>query len=233
MKRSFSKKLFASTYTCWVKAKNSADYGRTIMETEILDYTEDAQGFAQLKLARPESFEYRPGQYVQYTDAPGAKVKYLALASHHSEKELLLAGRLGKPASNHVTISEPQGKGFACNYADKAGFLFLTHGTGISAVRPAMLERRMFGHRNDTLLFGVRTKEDEPQLDCLSRDFGAEQLRAYSGSGDCARVQQRLETLELNRFGAVIIIGSKEMMTSCREILQARSFPGEKVYSNF
>ena len=202
-------------------------------DIEVLDFTESPHGFNQLRLARPAGFDYIPGQYVQFTDAPGAKIKYLALASHRSEPYLLLAGRFHTPVGETVSISEPQGKGFACNYADKHGFLFITHGTGISAIRPAMLERRMFGHCNDALLYGMRTKEDEPQLDCLSAEFGAEQLRAYSGGSDSARVQQRLETMELSRFGAVLIVGSKEMMTTCREILAARSFPSTQIFSNY
>jgi|GEM_PF-2708157 len=202
-------------------------------DTQILKFSEGAQGFNQLQLARPEGFEYQPGQYVQFSDSPGAKIKYLALASHRSEPHLLLAGRFPLPADKTVSISEPQGKGFACNYTDKHGFLFLTHGTGISAIRPAMLERRMFGHCNDALLYGIRSKQDEPDLDCLAADFGAEQLRAYSCSIDSAHVQQRLETMDLSRFGAVLIVGSKEMMTTCREILTARSFPAERIFSNF
>ena len=202
-------------------------------DIEILEFTESTQGFNQLRLARPTGFDYQPGQYVQFTDSPGAKIKYLALASHRSEPHLLLAGRFHAPADKTVSISEPQGKGFACNYTDKQGFLFLTHGTGISAIRPAMLERRMFGHCNDALLYGIRTKEEEPDLDCLAADFGAEQLRAYSCSSDSAHVQQRLETMDLSRFGAVLIVGSKEMMSSCREILAARSFPAQQIYSNY
>lgn len=202
-------------------------------DTQILKFSEGAQGFNQLQLVRPAGFDYLPGQYVQFSDAPATKIKYLALASHRSEPHLLLAGRFPAPAAGMVTISEAQGKGFACNYADKHGFLFVTHGTGISALRPAMVERRMHGHCNDALLYGARTKEDEPDLDCLAADFGAEQLRAYSGGSDSARVQQRLETMELGRFGAVLLVGSKEMMTTCREILAARSFPADKIYSNY
>lgn len=202
-------------------------------DTKILTFTEGAQGFNRLQLERPAGFDYLPGQYVQFSDSPGAKIKYLALASHASEPHLLLAGRFHAPAETTVTISEAQGNGFACNYADKRGFLFVTHGTGISAVRPAMVERSMHGHCNDALLYGVRIKEDEPELDCLTANFGAEQLRAYSGSFDNARVQQRLETMELSRFGTVLLIGSKEMMTSCREILVARGFAADKIYSNY
>ena len=79
----------------------------------------------------------------------------------------------------------------------------------------------------------MRTKEDEPALDCLSAEFGAEQLRAYSAGSDSARVQQRLETMDLGRFGTVLIVGSKEMMTTCREILAARSFPSTQIFSNY
>ncbi len=202
-------------------------------DTEILQYTEGTQGFNRLELRRPAGYDYLPGQYVQFSEAPGAKIKYLALASHPSEPHLLLAGKFSASAGTAVTISEAHGKGFFCNYADKRGFLFVTHGTGISALRPAMLERRMHGHCNDALLYGVRTKEDEPDLDCLAANFGAEQLRAYSGSFDNARVQQRLETMELLRFGTVLIVGSKEMMTTCREILAARSFPINQIFSNY
>ena len=34
-------------------------------------------------------------------------------------------------------------------------------------------------------------------------------------------------------LGAVLLVGSKEMMASCREVLAAKGFPAEKVFSNY
>lgn len=201
--------------------------------TEMLHFKTDVTGFAQLSLARPVAFEYSPGQYIQFSDAEGAKVKYLALASHPSEEHLLLAGNIVTPPQTTVAISAPLGNGFGCDFGLKDGFLFVTHGSGISAIRPAIVERLKRNNQRDTLLFGARTAETVPNLDCLENSAGISQLRAYSRSARNEYVQQSLETLDLSHFGAILLVGSKEMMTACRQVLGGRNFPAERIFSNY
>lgn len=198
----------------------------------VISYETDATAFSVLKLERPRGFSFSPGQYVQYSADANEKVKYLALASHPDEKELMLAGRLSEPGAT-VEISAAQGNGFASNFAETKPYLYVTHGTGISAIRPAIIERLKQGHRGDTLLYGAREAAVVPHLDCLSAEAGVSQLRAYSRGSECNYVQQVLETLDISSFGTVLLIGSKEMMTACRDVLGARKFSAEKIFSNF
>lgn len=193
----------------------------------------DKGGFTQWQIPKPEGYAFTPGQYAVITFQSGDKPKYLAIAAHSSEKELLFLSRDGVTQGDSLTLSEPQGKGFASDFADKRPFLYLTHGTGISAIRPAMLERKRRGFSDDVLLYGIASADKEPELDCLAHDFGVKQLRAYSADEYKAYVQDRAHTLDVEHFGAVLLVGSKEMMASCREVLAAKGFPAERIFSNY
>lgn len=197
--------------------------------TVIATHT-DAAGFSHLVLPRPGGLAYRPGQYVTLGAHGEAKPKFLAIASHASEAELRFILR-DNPWPQHTMLhmSDPMGNGFACDFSEPKPFLFLTHGTGISAIRPALLSRR---NSADVLLYGAKKKEAEPGLDCLAEGFGIRQLRAYSASQG-ERVQAVLEKMDLAAFGAIVIVGSKEMMADCREIFSRRGFPAENIFSNF
>lgn len=111
--------------------------------------------------------------------------------------------------------------------------LFITHGTGISALRPAILERRSRGFTTDTLLFGVADEAHEPDLDILKNDFPLRQIRAYSRTGDHQRVQQVLPTMDTSEFGVILLIGGREMMDEVKQVLTTQGFPADRVHSNF
>lgn len=202
-------------------------------EFTISDARSDRGGFTHWRLLKPEGYAFNPGQYAVITFKGSDKPKYLAIAAHRSEKDLLFISRDAVRTGDTLTLSEPQGKGFACDFADKRPILYLTHGTGISALRPAMLERRQRGFAEDTLLYGIASAAQEPELDCLSGDFGVKQLRAYSADEYKAYAQDRAHTLDVDHFGAVLLVGSKEMMASCREVLAAKGYPAEKIFSNY
>jgi NAD(P)H-flavin reductase len=193
----------------------------------------DKGGFTQWQLPKPEGYTFAPGQYAVITFKNSDKPKYLAIAAHSSEKELLFLSRDAVTTGDGLTLSEPQGKGFTSDFADKRPFLYLTHGTGISAIRPAMMERKHRGFSEDVLLYGIASASVEPELDCLAHDFGVKQLRAYSADEYKAYVQDRAHTLDVEHFGAVLLVGSKEMMASCREVLAAKGFPVERIFSNY
>ncbi|HNJ64345.1 MAG TPA: hypothetical protein PKW28_00540 [Turneriella sp.] len=202
------------------------------VKLELVKERHDAAGYVHTLFARPAGFEYLPGQYLAITAEGEDKARYLALASHGSEAHLLLLSRHsyeGKSAST----SAPQGKGFACDFSAPSPLLFITHGTGISALRPAILERRARGFTTDTLLFGVADEAHEPDLDVLKNDFPLRQLRAYSRTGDHQRVQQVLPAINTNDFAAVLLIGGKEMMSDVKQVLATQGFPAERIYSNF
>jgi len=193
----------------------------------------DAGGFLQLRLERPQNYSYKPGQYAQVKFTATDKPKMLAFASHPSEEALFFISRDEIPTAETLTVSLPQGNGFCCDYADPRPMLFLTHGTGISAIRAAMLERRALGFTGDTLLYGIAAEHAEPDIDCLHANFSVRQLRAHSRAEFRAYVQDHLQTLDIAHFGAVLLIGSREMMAACREILATKQFPPEKIFSNF
>lgn len=194
--------------------------------------SQDSAGYIHTRFARPAHFEYKPGQYVAVSAGDEDKVRYLALASHASEPYLLFISR-HRFSGKTVSASAPQGKGFTCDFGVTAPLLFLTHGTGISALRPAILERRARGFLADTLLFGASDEAHEPDLDVLKDGFPIRQLRAYSRTQNRQRVQQVLPDLQTDDFGAVLLIGGKEMMSDVRKVLAAKGFPAEKIYSNF
>lgn len=203
------------------------------MNAKVTAFTTDKANYSHLSLGRPKDFAYFPGQYVTLAESNDAKPKFLALASHASEPDLLFVSRSSPVAvGTELIISAPMGTGFGSDFTGKKPFLFLTHGTGISAVRPAMVERRQLGFTGDTLLYGVRDAASEPELDCLRDSFGARQLRAFS-EGRHWHVQDALAQMDLSSFGTVILVGSKEMAASCRETLAGKNFPSNRIFSNY
>ncbi|GAB4443553.1 MAG: hypothetical protein OHK0011_25810 [Turneriella sp.] len=199
---------------------------------ELISETRDSAGYVHTRFVRPAGFDYLPGQYLAITAEGEEKARYLALASHRSEPDLLFLSRhsyVGKSA----LASAPQGKGFTCDFATPQPMLFITHGTGISALRPAILERRARGFRSDTLLFGIADEAHEPELDVLSKAFPLRQLRAYSRSGNHERVQNVLPGIDTNDFGAVLLIGGREMINDVKQLLRHKGFAAERIYSNF
>lgn len=200
---------------------------------KVTAFKTDRANYSHLTLTRPVEFKYVPGQYVTLTENSEAKPKFLALASHASEPDLLFVSRTSPVAvGSELLLSEPMGKGFTCDFKSPQPFLFLSHGTGISAIRPALIGRRQLGFHNDTLLYGIREAASEPELDCLSESFGVRQLRALSAEKHW-HVQDALAEMELSGFGTIILVGSKEMAESCREVLRAKGFPAERIYSNY
>lgn len=200
---------------------------------KVTAFKTDRANYSHLTLARPGGFNYVPGQYVTLSENAEAKPKFLALASHASEAELLFVSRSTPVAvGSELILSEPMGKGFTCDFKDARPFLFLTHGTGISAIRPALIERRQLGFTGDTLLYGIRDASSEPELDCLSESFGVKQLRAFS-EGRHWHVQNALAEMDVSGIGAVILVGSKEMAASCREVLGTKGFSADRIFSNY
>ena len=200
-----------------------------IYTAQIFSQTSDAAGFVHLTLARPHAFEYKPGQFIALRTTLDSPPVFLALASHPSEKDLFLLSRtryLGKT----VFITAAQGSGFECDFSDSQPFLLITHGSGISAIRPAILERHAHGFNSDTLLYGIQDAASKPALDILTPPYSEKKILAYSQAGD--RIQTKLNTLDLTAFGAVILIGGKAFMDDTKQMLRARGFALERVYSN-
>jgi NAD(P)H-flavin reductase len=204
----------------------------TEIQLELISERHDSAGYVHTRFARPTGFDYLPGQYLVITAEGEHKARYLALASHSSEAELFLLSRHSF-AGKTATTSPPQGEGFHCDFATPKPLLFITHGTGISALRPAILERRARGFTTDTLLYGVADEAHEPELDVVRNEFPLRQLRAYSRTGDHQRVQQVLPAINTSEFGAILLIGGKEMMSDVKQVLSTQGFPAERIYSNF
>jgi NAD(P)H-flavin reductase len=204
-----------------------------MIRTQILELKTDKAKYAHLRVVRPAGFDYLPGQYVALAANEAEKPKYLAMASHPSESQLLYVGHDFPYAPGEVIISPAQGAGFKCDYASHEPFLFLAHGTGITAIRAAILERQQRGMKRDTLLYGIQTAADEPELDCLHADFALRQERAFSAEGDKKHVQDVLRTMPVSHYAAVLLIGSNDMMADCRAILAEKGFPPEMIFSNY
>lgn len=201
-------------------------------KTKVVDWKRDSGNFTHLRVAPLPGPKHKPGQYLTLSFGETDKPKFLAIASHISEQHLLFITRIEGSIPDHVFISEAMGNGFGCDFTDVKPFLFLGHGTAISALRPAVLERRQMGFSDDAILFGVASKKDEPDVDILNKDSGLTQLRAYSQEKN-QRVQDLLAGIDLSVFGTVILIGSKEMMAACRQVLGAKNLPAERIFSNY
>ncbi|MCS6972308.1 MAG: hypothetical protein NZL89_04715, partial [Leptospiraceae bacterium] len=62
-------------------------------------------------------------------------------------------------------------------------------------------------------------------------DFPLHKIYALSAQGE--RVQQRLRSHALSHYGAVLLVGSQEMMTEVRQILAENQFPASAIYTNY
>ncbi|MBV6493160.1 MAG: hypothetical protein LDLANPLL_01175 [Turneriella sp.] len=194
---------------------------------------QDPAGFTHLILSKPKEYRYKPGQYTYLALSENDK-KTLAYASHESEPHLYFLFRGDYTHSTTPTLSKPQGAGFTCVFDNNTPMLFITHGTGITALRGAMVERKIHNLlKKDTLLYGSPSKDSEPSLDCLSANFGINQLRAYSQDPKNLHIQDVLQTLDVKNFESILLIGSGSMTKTCKEILITKNFPIEKIYTNF
>lgn len=203
------------------------------LQTDIISSKTDSAGYTHLRLRRPQGFDYVAGQYVTLATGNEEKPRFLAIASNASETELLFVSRHETDPRQPVKLSAPQGKGFGCNFDLPGAFLFITHGTGISAVRSAVVERQKRGHAGDFLLYGAQNVQALPEIDCLGEAAGLRQLRAFSKTATSQHVQDILQSLDLSSVAAMILIGSKEMMQSCREICAQKDFDAAKIFSNY
>lgn len=199
---------------------------------EFLGEHRDRAGYFHARFAKPNDFAYQPGQYAAMHLEKESKARYLAFASHPAEGELLFISRHGC-AGQKAMLSKPMGEGFGCDYSNPKPILFISHGTGISALRPAILERQRVKAPTDTLLYGIAGREHEPELDILRADFPLRQLRAYSRTEARQRVQHVLPTVDTDAFGAILLVGGKEMMAEVRAILASKEYPAEQIFTNF
>jgi len=191
----------------------------------------DRGGFMHIRVEKPTRFVHTSGQYVTFQGEHDDKPKYLAIASHTNEADLLFVFR-GTLNGDTVQISQPMGTGFRVDFSDPRPMLFLTHGTGISAVRPAIIERHLAKLQGDVLVYGIADSASEPELDVLT-DASLTQMRAFSKTESPKRVQMLLTELDTSNFGAIIMVGSKEMMADNRTLLMRKQFAAEKIISNY
>ncbi|HRP68431.1 MAG TPA: FAD-dependent oxidoreductase [Turneriella sp.] len=192
----------------------------------------DKAGFTHLVLAKPNNYTHKLGQYV-YLKVSETQTKALAIASHPSEPQLLFLFRGEFEHSIVPHLSQPQGDGFRCVLDKPQRMLFITHGTGITALRGIIIERKRLGFTHDTLLYGSRHADEEPELDCLQADFGVKQLRAYSSPPEELHLQDILRGFDVDNFDAVLLAGSTKMLSSCRQILYSMKYSANKIFTNY
>ena len=222
----------------------------------ILENKKVAGELHQLRLTKPEGFSFIPGQYVYLSvehDTQYPEGSYFALSCHPDEKELELLiknkGHMAKELSVagpgiRVGISEPLGPGFdRANLQGKTVYM-ITHGSGLSALKPVIEEIRK--HRNlygpARLLYGVKNASDFPFKNTLRDWMGS--IEVYDiistptsdksiWNGEIGYVQDILKKIEPSPENAIaLVVGSKQMFEEVGKILRDFGFQDEQILSN-
>lgn len=223
-------------------------------QIEILENRKVAGSLHLIRLQKPQDFSYIPGQYIyiNLADHEG-KGSFFALSCHPDEKELELLikdqGHIAADLSRSgpgvkVDISEPIGPGFAPEKLHGKTLYMITHGSGLSAIKPVIEEIRK--NRNQygpsRLLYGVKTVSDFPFKDTLRDWMGS--IEVYDiistpttdkniWNGEIGYVQDILKKISPSPKEAIaLVVGSKQMFTEVSEILRGFGFTDEQILTN-
>ena len=196
-----------------------------------------------IEFDKPSNMAYKPGQYaVISTDETKG---YFAYFSHESQNKVQFLIKRGNETADAILgaesleLSEPQGSGFNLEKAKKHNLLLLTHGSGISAIRPVIIET--LSNRNHyegiILIYGIKNENHLP----LSAEFKkyAESIQiiyAYSEKdGENGHTQKHAARLDQSfvQNAACCIVGSKEMSSACKKVLENKGINSEMILTNF
>lgn len=206
-----------------------------------------------IRLEKPEDYEHIPGQYIKVSIAGSNYFSYLAIASHPEESYIELLINLGGvnackicalPVGSFLDISQALGPGFDVDRFTGKTIYLVTHGSGISAIKPLIEELRKNRHRfgQILLIYGVRTPADfafKPLIrnwmgsievyDIISKD--PRDLKIWTG--EIGHVQHVVLKLKPNPENAVaVVIGGDEMETGVSEIFKSSGFAENQILKN-
>ena len=220
---------------------------------EIISNQKVTPGAHILYLKKPDDYRHTPGQYTQVSLPGYTYFTNLAIASHPDENNLeLLISAVGVnavklcrlPPGALVNIASPIGSGFPMEKLTGKTVYLITHGSGISAIKPVIQEirknRNKFGPVR--LLYGVRTPEDFPYPRLLRDWMGS--LEIYDiisknpaevkiWSGETGYVQDILLKIQPDPENAIAAIcGNQTMESQVRDILKNFGFSDSQILQN-
>ena len=221
----------------------------------------DTAGYLHLWCEKPVGYKVLPGQYCILQTNPEGKKYYFAFASAGdrvvnngssievvnatNDKNSELFFLIKKTADNaelstslSFIISSPMGAGFQISPDTKQRLIYITHGSGISAMTVMMHERLQKRHTSDILIYGIASQQALPALSIFERHFPLEKYFAYSKQHPLGLEENRIQEIMKpfvfpDEDFAILLVGSKEMTASCREILAEKNIQDTKIFSNY
>lgn len=162
---------------------------------------------------------------------------YLAIASHPDENELSIIVKSDAAIisylNSHSSIksSIPQGNGFPKQLLDFSHLLFLAHGTGISAIRPLLIETYKRSPESATFIYGCKSSDEIPN------DTSMKNVDLISAESDTngEHVQDCIKSFPLekpNQTG-VFMVGSNEFQETCQSLLLKSGIVDTNIGKNF
>ncbi|MDH4199850.1 MAG: hypothetical protein OEV66_05645 [Spirochaetia bacterium] len=224
-----------------------------LLRSEVISIRKETNSLNCIQMTKPRDFSHVPGQYLQIFSQNGGGGKHLAIASHPDENflEFLINTRDANfhdlcllPVGSAVEISHALGQGFsALKFTGKTVYL-VSHGSGISAMKPFIQElrknRNLYG--SIRFIYGVRTHLDFPYRNLLRDWMGSIELYDIISqnpddmslwTGETGRVQDVLAKIKPSPENSIAaIVGSPNMEKDIISMLTGFGFKPEQILLN-
>lgn len=203
-------------------------------QIELHQSTEISSNLVQHDFFNP-GFSWKIGQYCVLSLSSEEKL-YLAIASHPSEKTLKFIVPKTSKLSEHLSKTEPvycdapAGNGFNHDLFNHPTVIAISHGTGISAIRPVLLQAQK-KNKPPVLFYGCKDESEYPTGTEYSE---VSPLIAYSKSAQ-KHVQDLITEYSFSEPGkiGVFLVGSNEFQDSVTDELIKKGFAKEHISKNF
>lgn len=220
---------------------------------EILLNKKETANLWLFQTERPAAYSFIPGQYIKASLADSTFTTFLTIASHPDEAKLeFLINSNGKNAheicslapGKHFKITSPLGNGFPVEKLNSKTIYLVSHGSGISAMKPLIMElrknRNLYGPIR--FIYGVRHYNDFPYKDLLQDWMGSLELYDIISrdpgnpalwNGESGHVQDVIKKIKPEPQNAVAVIsGSEAMEKDVAEIFKGFGFSAEQILKN-
>lgn len=192
-----------------------------------------------------------PGQYAALR-IPGLQDGFFAMTSHPEESQWgflikesspLTAHLLEMKAGDELDVSEARGKGFAIEKAIGKDVLFFAAGSGISALRPVLLEifkkrenynivALFYGaHNPDEFAYARKFSEWEKNDVKISRIISNTAHKEWKGP--VGHVEQLIPTKFDPKKTVALLCGMPAMVQEMTEELSNRGLPKNQILTNY
>jgi NAD(P)H-flavin reductase len=196
--------------------------------------TEISANLIQFQFNNP-GFSWRVGQYCVLNLDDNDKI-YLAIASHPKEKNLtFIVSKSSKFSTflsekKQIQCSSPEGPGFNDKLFNFSSLLAISHGTGISAIRPVLWEA-LINKKETLFIYGCKSPTEYPS----SEEFKQVKKSLAFSQTENKHVQDHIRSLQLSdsRNTGVFLVGSNEFQDSVISSLMDKGFLAENISKNF